>query len=346
LPAGASREGAAPPTPPKVLGESAFPASPNGGKDLPKPPSLEKVPAPPRQEVNIRSFESDMASLQASGGTSPAPKTIRLEDLPEESPIFHPETANQLAGSAIEVPAGMGWKKILKFAGALILVVALGLVGYFVIYPIIFPAPQPAEISPPRGRPAVQAPPVKAPHQSFFAVPAPVSKDIILTQVALLDIIAALQTEAGVGEPPGTLKELAIADSGGQISFNEFLNALAPQIAVNEIAPLLEDDFTGFLYYDARGIWPGYVARLKPGASPVDAEALLARLEEGDVRLFYVADPGVHSGFQNGPYKNYPVRFAKFSVPGASFNYGLAGDYAVISSSFDGLKSAFNYLGL
>lgn len=290
-----------------------------------------------------------MSSLKASGGVTPAPKSIRLEELPEGSPIFHPETANQLPGTEIEAPPRPGLKKILKIAGSLVLIIALGFLGYFVIYPVLFPAPLETDGFLTRPAPEVpvpKAPAAVAPHKSLFVEPSPIVKDLFVPQATLLDVIAALQTEARVSEPAGTMKELAIKDGGGQISFSKYLNALSPQIEENEISLLFENDFTGFLYYDRNGIWPGYMARLRPGISQFDAEALLSRLEEGDIRLFYVADPGVHQGFADGPYKGYRVRYARFSVPGASFNYGLVGDYAVLAGSFDALKAAINQLGL
>ncbi len=336
-----------PPSPPKILSESSVGGAAPSFTERPRAPSLDKVPPPPAREVDIRSFESDMSSLKESGGGAPASKTIRLEELKEEAPIFHPETANQLPGMEIEVPSRAGIKKMFKIIGAVVLVIGLGLLGYFVIYPILFPPPSALPAGPQTGGVAVPPPaPVAAAHASLFVVPTSVAKDILLPQVSLLDIIAGLQTEARVSEPAGTLKELAVSDSAGQVNFADYLNALAPQIGANESSLLLENDFTGFLYYDSNGIWPGLVARARAASAELDLLALLSRLEEGDVRLFYVADPGIHSGFKDGPYKGYLARYAKFTAPGASFNAGLINGHVVISSSFDGFKAAVNYLGL
>jgi hypothetical protein len=299
------------------------------------PRAPERVSAPPASEVNIRSLDSDLASLKASGGVSPSPKTFS----------FTPETVSQLTGEGVvsEPKLGQG-KKILKIVLSIAAVIGLGLVGYFIIYPLLFPAPSP-EIPP-----AEQTPPpaevVRVPHQSLFVTPPPLRAEIFLSSLSLGDIIVTLQSEAQLGAAPGTLKELAISNDRGQVLFSQYITTLAPSLSASDVASVVEEDFTSFLYYNDKGVWPGYVAKLKAAVAPSYAEQVFVAVEGSDIRSFYVADPGISQGFKTGPYKGAPVRFAAFSQPGASFNYGVIGDYVIFSASFDGFKTAVEYLGL
>ncbi len=338
-----------PPIAPKILGQTSEsfvrPSAPIMSPRLSEP---QRVPPPPRPEVNIRTLESDISSLKASGGVSPAPKTIRLEDIGHDAPkSFAPETVSQLMGEGVsgQRPAGGSIKKILKPLGVLAVVAGIGFLGYYVIYPILFPAP---ELGAPIGEASISQleEVAQLSHQSLFVTPASLNAAVTMGSLSIQDIILALQAEAQNSASMGTLKEVAISDANGQVSWSKYISTLAPSLSPADVSSVVEEDFTAFFYYNDKGVWPGYVARLRSGASPSDAERIFATLESSDVRSFYIAEPGVSGGFKTGPYRGVPVRYAAFSEPGASFNYGVIGDYAIFSSSFDGFRTAVDYLGL
>ena len=164
----------------------------------------ERVSAPPATEVNIRSLDSDLSSLKASGGVAPSPKTIRLEELGKSPTSFTPETKSQLTGEGVTPPRKIGnLRKILGIVGALALVISLGVVGYYVVYPMLFPAPAPE--LPPVNQAPIPEEVVRVPHQSFFVTPPPLRAELFLGSLSAGDIIITLQSEAQLGAPAGTL---------------------------------------------------------------------------------------------------------------------------------------------
>ncbi len=299
-------------------------------------------PPPPLPTAEARSLKSDIESLKASGGASPRPQIIKLEEM-KEAPIFKPGTLNQMPG-AVAAPSSMVFKKFAKILGGLVVVVGLGLLGYYVVYPLVFPA---GEIGPSleQQRPPLKKAEAPLPHQSLFLIAPDAEVKISLTSLTPPDIFGVVQTEALSSLPAGSIKELAISDTKGQVAFADYAGSLL-EIGPESIRAITNDDFSGFVYYDSKGAWPGYVASLKSSVSPSEASGVLAQLEEADVRRFYVNDPGINDTWKDGPYKGYPVRYSSFSAPGASLNYGILGNYVVISTSFDGLKKAVEYLGL
>ena len=118
---------------------------------------------------------------------------------------------------------------------------------------------------------------------------------------------------------------------------------------MSDIKAVVDEDFTGFMYYDDKGVWPGYVAHIKKGSTPAEIANFITNFEASAIAMLYVADPGsaiTIEDFLNGPYKGEAVRYVKFTKPGASVNYGIFGELLVISTSFNGLKASVDALGL
>ena len=59
---------------------------------------------------------------------------------------------------------------------------------------------------------------------------------------------------------------------------------------------------------------------------------------------FYVAGADLGQ-WKNGSVNGQSTRYAVGSFPGETFNYGIFGDYLVISTNFDGFKAAVFALG-
>ena len=135
-------------------------------------PGQEKkfAPAPPEPEVTIRTMDSDIKSIEQSGGEVGTPQVF--------SPGGQPSFAKDSEGKQEEVRAGLNlpgyagpeksifqaqasvsspssppssniqsggkWKVTAIIIGVLILIAGLVLLGYFVVFPWLFPAQMPA----------------------------------------------------------------------------------------------------------------------------------------------------------------------------------------------------------
>lgn len=137
-------------------------------------PEQEKkfAPAPPEAELTIRTMDSDIKSIERGGGEVGAPQIFSPGGQREEAPkqreevtaglglpgyagpeksIFPAHASIVSPGSmfgAAQLPAdsqsGGKWKTTAIIIGFLILIAGLVLLGYFVIFPWLFPAQMPA----------------------------------------------------------------------------------------------------------------------------------------------------------------------------------------------------------
>ncbi len=342
-----------------------LPSMPNMSNNAPKPffppapsipsrpvatPMESKTPAPSAPMVNIRSMSSDAQTLKESGGIAPKPQTIKLETLEDNMPMLTPMTNNQLPSGEVASSGHRVLNVILEVILVFVVAVVLGFVGYYFVYPMIFD--DKLALAPVVVKPSV-APVVVSPksevaltHKTLFTKPVSEQATVSLSDLTAIDIIEALQTEARRVAVAGTLREINLQKGGALIKFSQYLNALLPDVSVTDIASVAEEDFTGFLYYDDKGIWPGYVVKIKNGANSTQIANWVTKFENADVSKLYVSDPGSMDSFKDGPYKNAPVRYVKFTKPGASLNYGIFGETLVIATSFNALKAAVAALGL
>lgn len=289
-------------------------------RPAPTPPLVRPAtpPVPPKPEVKI-----------ATGGPAQAGK-------PD---FFSPETFEPTP-----LPAGVKTnsnlvRNIMLIVVALIFIGAVGAVSYFVVFPLLFPS-KVAVTTP--------TPPVTAPltHRSYLVKPAAAQAELKLSDHKYLTIAAALQGESFNQLSEGKSKEVAFSENGQQLPFATFLTSVAPVTTALTDAGYFEQDFTAILYYDANGVWPVYVAKLKAGVSAADAINGVKTIEGVlDLNNFYLASPGTFAAFKDGKIGNYATRYAVGGQSGASFNYGVLGNYFVLSTSYNGLKAAMPLLG-
>lgn len=275
-------------------------------------------PTPP--EVNIRTMESDVKAAPA--------EVVQV-----------PETTNQLPASSAVVgeEASSQRKKILWAISIALGAVALGLLGYFVLFPLIVPPK--AEAPDVEQRKEVPLPIVKV-HKSFFVKTPAAVNQINLADLSLLNIAVALQDESARVLPAGSIKEVEILDDAdSQVGFSSYLAEFIPSLDVSKLSNLFEDDFTAYLYYDNNGVWPGYVVKIKAGGD-------IREIENSDVTVFYVTPPGIMGNFKDGKVGVYSTRYAIGTKSGSAFNYGYFGNYLILSTSYNGLKAALPLLGL
>lgn len=318
------------PLPPRPMTPPAFgEARPPDGRPPVRPP-----------EISLRTMKSDLESKPPFAS-------------PEE--ILKPMAPKPGLAKIAVKPSKL--KPILIITGALIFGIALALAGYFYIFPYFFPAeeaPAPVTTTPPAGQfpttPDIGGP--SAPSAGFLThlsllkttadVQAPVTVDILdanfLKQVLI--------SEAG-NQPAGTnvLKEVLLSGTSGQLNFSDAFPLLVPEFSKFELANLFEEDFTSLLFYDANGVWPAWVAKLKAGANLSGAKTLFARIESANLTGLYLASPGTTAGsFKSGNVSGVSTRYQTFSSKGASLNYAWVGDKLVISTSFNGLKRILSSL--
>jgi hypothetical protein len=117
-----------------------------------------KVAAPPNPEVAIRTMDSDVKTLEASGGEGILPETISLPEskaepkfeIPgyagPEKPLFSPTApVSEEMTAKPELETGKSkWKLTGIIVGILAIIAIFGLLGYFVISPWLFPKEMPA----------------------------------------------------------------------------------------------------------------------------------------------------------------------------------------------------------
>lgn len=335
-------------------------------------------------------MESDLSAIKESGGAAPEPKPFTPSEFKPQAPvapqkpaetklnvpgytgpeeaIFNPaSTLPQAGGGTPEflggaVPEAAGGKKWLKPAllggGGLVALVGLGLVGYYFVYPLLFPAATP--VPPPQPPAPVAtttpevAPPAPAvePHKTFFVIPAEKTETLKITSAdTALSLRAALDGMGKDVAAPGSAKEvLVVKEDDSPESFARTASMLVPELPEEAtLKTIFRDDFTLALYFDANGAWPVYIAQLQTGTNLLDAQAALAGFERSpNLANLYPTDPGAKSTetFNDGSVSGKPTRYLPFTKQGASLNYGWLDNFLVISTSYDALKDAVRRLGL
>ena len=302
------------------------------------PPSGQKFSPPPQPEINVRTMASDNRSVEI-GEPTPIPEAV-LPPEAEKEAVFRPETQ---PGAQITEEEPPKKRKALMWVILGVVVVGVGAAGYFV-YPLLFaPAPAPAEIPEPSPTAIVTV----LPHQSFFVI-SPASKaDLVLANLLPSTITSALQTLAANKLSTGSIQETAILDDqNSQIQFSSYVSAFLSGISGDQIASWFEDDFTAFLYYDDKGAWPGFAARMRNGVNLDTVKINMSSIEQSELSRFYLVTPRTFGGFKDGQLNGAAARYAVGSEPGAAFNYGFFGSYFLVSTSYDGVKTAAALLGI
>ncbi len=289
------------------------------------PSDLPMAPEPKGPEIKI----------ETGIGLPPTP--------PEGQPeFFSPETiAPSPIPEGVEARRG-NLRTFLIILGAAAFVGVVGSLSYFVIFPLIFQPKAPETIQ----RPEIIDGRVAA-HKSFLVNPPAAEADLKLAGVDYLTIAAALQNESFNQLADGQLKEVKISDNKGQVPFASYLGALMPAATALGGTDWFENDFTALLYYDANGVWPIYIAKLKSGVDSSAVKNGLKALEPiMETANLYLNPPGTFAPFKDGKAGNYPTRYSVGTQKGAAFNYGIAGNYLILSANYNGLKSVLPLLGL
>lgn len=378
-----------------LAGQSWPPNPQTGSGQVPqaggeKPLSTGEGEAPLVPKIDLRTMASDLGSIKESGGGPPRPYVPPPPTFnkPEEpvgaaSPPFEPPKIGETA--PVQFPAGVPLEGKPKSKGlfvvilAVIIIVGLGAIGYFFVYPYFFkqskeeaveaPPPTPkeeapapilpavptipeAELSPPGEEAATTTetspietppPPLTTPsHVSLFKKAADASSEVNLAALDLTSLKQAWGSETA--EVP-VLKELVVKENEALVGSADLLKILLPTL-FGEGPNLFEDDFSLFVYVKANGTWPGFILKKKSDAESAQITSRLTALEAtNEIVNLYVSDPGTPSGvWKNGSTSGISNRYTTFSKAGYALNYGWVGDLLVFSASYDGFKEAVKRL--
>ncbi len=322
------------------------------------PPRPPLPPTPPPPEITLRTMKSDLEQLKAGATPKPVlpPKPPIAAGVPVQKDLgTAPPLGLKAELSKPSLPAPKkGISKLIIIGGVVIFGIAIALLGYFVIFPMLFPAETlptttlPTTPTPPptSGLPTLPELPAAKPHQSLLKTPADLQAPLLVSSSAGLP--QALLSEANnLPTNTGVIKEVLLSDAAGQISFSSALPVFLPEFSSSQLANFFEDDFTAVIYYDANGAWPILIGQLKAGADLNLAKTTMAQLENSSgLASLFLSSPGTPSaaGFKNGQAASLSTRYLTFSKPGAALNYGWLGNKLIISASYNGLKKILTNL--
>jgi hypothetical protein len=306
-------------------------------------------------EINLRTMQTDAESLKQTGGLEATPKTFSPADLGNE-PVFKPEQA-AMPKPAIETKASKRTERRLVLGLVAVAVFGLAALIYFFILPRIMPkTPAPAAQTPPVApvptEPQPPAPaPVKIPHLSYFSLAADAIESPVLKEVNLANIQTVLNEVSVEKLETGKIKELAFFDSNNSVvPFETLLKALFTDLSSGPEATIFESDSTWFLYFDQKGIWPGFIAKAKKGVDKASIDLFNSKLEaSGSLSNIFLKPAGAIKKFDKGSVRNTPVRFVRFANEGFVFEYVWLekgeDKYLAASASFPGMGEAMRRLG-
>ncbi len=312
------------PTPPPLV-PSRPPAEPSGFKPTAEPSGFRPSAPPPPRPVMPPVSELPLAQ----------PEGIKIIKSDLEKVMEKPETIEQVMEGVEEPKRGKGFgKTLIVLLGVLIIAGGLGTFAYFVVFPLVFPT-------------RVAAPTLTVPlaHTSYFSVSVVSRSKITFKDLNRSTINEALNQLAASSLSAGTIKELEISGQTGQVQAADYLDkAMNLTVSKASLNNWLEKDFTAFMYYDNNGVWPGYVFKIKSGAVSAVKSDLYPDIESSADQLYI--SPATLGSWKNGNVSGSSTRYAIGSRPGEAFNYGIFGNYLVLSTNFDGFKVAVNSLGL
>ena len=333
---------------------------------IPNIPSvMGNVPPPPPPEIGIRTMDSDIKSMQASGGMGATAKTFKPEELfakPTNSVINIPSIpskpsstpTNPIGSPVVRVigPKKSNRKVIILAAIVVLLILVWVGIEFFVIPNLHQSSPAVTTTVPSNTIPVAtttQPAVVSFVHQSFFGSQVSPSTTIsLISPLSLSALQAGVASSTSLSEPTGTFEELAFVNgaasstsSSSPVTAQELMSAMLPLVSQDFLTGTFSNDVTGFAYYH-NGARPGYVFKLNAGVDLANATSTLNPIIEANPGAFFQVSPGTISGtFNDGALPDgKAVRYATFSEKGTALEYGWFGGYLVISTSYQGLISA------
>lgn len=342
-----------------------------------------EIPTPPPSKVNVRTMQSDIKSIQESGGQNPQPymteinqqkkETSAPEELsfqpselgsnipgyvgPEE-PIFKPGVPiaplppQQKPNKPEEAakPPKKGSKTLIIIILTILVLAAIILgVGYYLTRKEEAINATPSLTTPPEDQAVIPPAAILKPaYVSLFKTPN-VLEEQIITALNLENIKNAL-TAAASTAPANTLKEVVLRNTDDSlIVFSKFIPILLPELKSEEMSGIFEENFSAVIFADKNGVWPGYVIQLKPTTTLDQAQTFIKNNLESSTNLknIFIEDPGLATAiFKDGKAGSPAIntRYLVFSKTGAAINYGWVNNNLVISATYPGLSEILKNL--
>jgi hypothetical protein len=313
-------------------------------------------PSPPTSG-NIPAAEASQSPL--SSAVSPTP--------PAGAPgQFAPSKTEETIQSAItfssQAAAPFTTKKksnLFTLVLVVLLILGLGAVGYFFVYPKFFgntevveaPAPPSEPVTPPEVPlveeatpqfPTETSPLITESHKSLFKIPADATLELDVNTVELSSLRQAFDQSPA---PVAVLKELVLKENNVFVKTAQLMALLLPSVFTSDVTSAFESDATIFEYQNDKGVWPGFVFKLNAQSDPASIKSKVAALESSqDIANFYLKNPGTAGAWKTGQTGNVQNRYTIFAGTGYALNYGWLGDKLIISTSYDGFKEALRRL--
>lgn len=342
-----------------------------------------EIPGPPPSKVSVRTMQSDIKSIQGSGGQNPQPYMAELGQVPKrenpapaevsfqptemdsgisgyagpEEPIFQPGAPisplppKQKPAKA-EAGANLPKKKskVLPISIIIVLAAITTGAGYYFINKnqTYIPAPEPTTTPVETATPTPT--PVVAPqYVSLLKTPSIIQGEEVVPSLALADIKNSLLATAGTA-PLDSLKEVVLRNQDQSlVALSQFLPVIFPELTAETISQNFQENFTALVFTNVNGVWPGYVAQLNPTADLIQTQAAIKQSLESSANLANIflgnVSPAV-AVFKDGKAGNPEIntRYLVFPETGAAINYGWIENKLVISSSYAGLSEILKKL--
>lgn len=388
------------------------------GEPLARPSDVQSGVAPrpitpPAPSLEVRTFSSDISSIRNSGGAEPAPYAPSPVQAPAPSaaPASPPPSSMKPFGTpppgiaaggfsrfggtppSITPPPPIGnssspiippltpksgGKKIFVAVLSFLIVIALGAVGYFFIYPLFveenLPA-APAVPTPPVGEPELPVPeipevpepeilppegatpepetPAADPwsgiqglttHRSLFLTRADTTTELILSAPTLAALRSALPS--GSVATPLFSEAVLKMPSGNALPFSALATLMAPTFFTPTRLASFDEDATYFTYAAGNGTWFGIIVPLKAGAplGPVQDDMSGLQADPG-LANFFIENPGEQGVWADGSVRGKPTSQVSFETPGATFSYTWFDRNLLLSTNLTGAGSAAERLG-
>ncbi len=313
-------------------------------------------------DIVIRTLESDLASLSASGGNRVVGETISSS---QKSTVNLGHVSTPTAHSFSDTSTSQ------RFQSYTPLFLVMGIIGLgiitgigYVVWIFFGQSTTPLSLSN-NVRPAVTSSttpltsPAIAPavgvydfsHVSFLKKAA----DQVFTLAFSQSITSSEDLQTYTQKVSSALRdirpqtsfvELHVTQSNGSdtrpISFGEFMYAISTNLIDQQsFASHFNPDFTFFIYRDSNGYWPGFILQLQPSKNWLYVKEEIRRIEKATARdSIFLTQPGTPSGdgFRDDVVSDLPVRSLHYSNPSASFLYGWVRNYFIVSTSRDGMR--------
>lgn len=342
-----------------------------------------EIPGPPPSKVSVRTMQSDINSIQESGGQTPQPYTTELGQGPKketkapeeisfqpaelepnisgyvgpEEPIFQPSAPISPLPpkqKAAQAEAGTNPRKktpkILIISVILILAaITSGVIYYFINKgQIATPVPTPPVVPPVTVNPTPTSAPAPQ-YVSLLKTPNVLQEEKIISALNLDNIKNALVASAST-TPANNLKEVILRNPDQSlVAFSKFIPILLPEIKSEDIAAIFQESFTTMVFVDQNGAWPGYVAQLNSSSTLIAAQAAMKQSLESSsnlINIFLENISSIVAVFKDGKAGNPTIntRYLVFPKTGTAINYGWVNDKLVISTSYAGLSEILKNL--